>query len=348
MTGGQWEQVKQVFEELAEASPERQNERLASLPDGLVAAEVKRLLANLTEAGAGFLSEPAQDFHAASAAKREPKFHPGELLGGRFHIIRLIGSGGMGEVYEAEDRQLGTKIAVKSLAAQWNADREVERRFRREVHTARQITHPNVCRVYDIFTHHTPAGEALLITMELLDGETLAARLRRVRRMTEKEAWPLLRQLVAGLEAAHQSGIIHRDLKPANLMICSCATGSDERLAIMDFGLARPEQRSDASRGSQSLLLGTPAYMAPEQFLGEAGIRSDIYSIGIILHEMLSGATPPHNASKLFPGEHTIPRRWQRAIQTSLAADPARRFQSASEMLAEIRHECWWSKLLRP
>jgi serine/threonine protein kinase len=348
MTSGQWEQVKQIFEELAEASPGRQSERLASLPDGEVAAEVRRLLANLTEAGTEFLAEPVQDFHTTGPAKREPRFRPGEVLGGRFHIVRLIGSGGMGEVYEAEDRQLGTKIAVKSLRAQGNADRDSERRFRREVHMARQITHPNVCRVYEIFTHHTPDGEALLITMELLDGETLATRLRRVRRMTVEEAWPLLRQLVAGLQAAHERGIIHRDLKPANLMICSHSDASDERLAIMDFGLARPEQRSDASRSSQSLLLGTPAYMAPEQFHGEAGIRSDIYSLGVILHEMLSGAIPSRDASKLFPGADAIPRRWQRAIQTSLAADPARRFQSASEMLAEIRHERWWSRLKRP
>ncbi|MGH9693817.1 MAG: serine/threonine-protein kinase, partial [Bryobacteraceae bacterium] len=339
MTGEQWEQVKEVFEELAEASPEGQSERLASLPDREIAAEVKRLLANLTEASPEFLAEPAQDFHTASPAEREPKFRPGEVLGGRFHIVRLIGSGGMGEVYEAEDRQLGTKIAVKSLAAQWNADYDIERRFRREVHVARQITHSNVCRVYDIFTHHTPDGEALLITMELLDGETLAARLRRLRRMTVEEVWPLLRQLVAGLEAAHQCGIIHRDLKPANLMICSGSGASDERLAITDFGLARPERRGDASRSSNSLLLGTPAYMAPEQFLGDAGIRSDIYSLGVILYEMLVGVTPPRDASKLFPDGYTVPRRWQRAIQTCLAADPARRFQSASEMLAGIHPE---------
>ena len=347
MTGEQWEQVKHVFEELAEASPERQSGRLASLPDREIAAEVERLLAKMVEAGAEFLAQPVHDFHTASSAERDPQYRPGDLLGGRFHIVRLIGSGGMGEVYEAEDRQLGTNIAVKSLAAQWNADRDVERRFRREVHLARQITHPNVCRVYDIFTHHTPQGEALLITMELLNGETLAARLRRVRRMTVEEAWPLLQQLAAGLEAAHQCGIIHRDLKPANLMICSRSTAQDERLAITDFGLARPEHRGDASRSSNSLLLGTPAYMAPEQFLGEADIRSDIYSMGVILYEMLAGGTPHRNALKLFPDEDMVPRRWQRAIHTCLAEDPAQRFRAPSEILAAIRQERWWSSLLR-
>jgi serine/threonine protein kinase len=346
MTGEQWEQVKQVFEELAEASSERQSERLTSLSDCEVVTEVKRLLANSTEAGVEFLSVPAHDFHTVSPAKREPKFHPGELLGGRFYIVRLIGSGGMGEVYEAEDQELGTKIAVKSLAAQWHADREVARRFRREVHMARQITHPNVCRVYDIFTHRTPGAEALLITMELLEGETLAARLRRVRRMTIEEAWPLLRQLAAGLQAAHRCGIIHRDLKPANLMICP-RPPADQRLAITDFGLARPEQRSEASRSSNSLLLGTPAYMAPEQLLGEAGIRSDIYSLGVILYEMLAGATPPRDTSKLFPKGHVIPKQWQRAIHTCLDADPSRRFQSASEILSAIRPERWWMRVPR-
>jgi serine/threonine protein kinase len=346
MTGEQWEQVKHVFEELAEASPERQSERLASLPDCEVAMEVKRLLTNSTEASAEFLSVPAHDFHTAGPAKREPKFRPGDVLGGRFHILRLIGSGGMGEVYEAEDRELGTKIAIKSLAAQWNADRDVERRFRREVHMARQITHSNVCRVYDIFTHRTPGTETLLITMELLEGETLAARLRRVRRMTLEEAWPLLRQLAAGLQAAHQCGIIHRDLKPANLMICSRPLG-DQRLAITDFGLARPAQRSEASRSSNSLLLGTPAYMAPEQFLGEAGVRSDIYSLGVILYEMLAGATPPRDILRLFPKRDAIPKHWQRAIRTCLDADPSRRFQSASEVLAAIRPERWWTRVPR-
>ena len=203
------------------------------------------------------------------------RFAPGQILGERYRIIGLLGRGGMGEVYRADDLKLGQAVALKFLpespAAPSQADAEatvMADRFRTEVRNARQVSHPNVCRVYDL-------GEIegrLFLSMEYVDGEDLATLLKRIGRLPPAKALEIARQLCAGLAAAHDKGVLHRDLKPSNIMI-----DGQGRARITDFGLAvRPEDELAEGR-----IVGTPAYMSPEQLAGRAAtVKSDLYALG--------------------------------------------------------------------
>jgi len=202
------------------------------------------------------------------------RFDPGVVLDGRYRILGLLGRGGMGEVYRADDLRLGQQVALKFLPASLSGDPARLAQFHNEVRTARQVSHPNVCRVYDI-------GEIdgqLFITMEYVDGEDLSVLLRRIGRVPEDKGIDIARQICAGLAAAHERGVLHRDLKPANVML----DGSG-RARIMDFSLASIGDVADVRAG-------TPAYMAPEQLAGqEVTIRSDIYALGLVLYEIFTG-----------------------------------------------------------
>ncbi|MGN6371051.1 MAG: four helix bundle protein, partial [Phycisphaerae bacterium] len=205
------------------------------------------------------------------------RFMAGTMVAGRYRIIELLGRGGMGEVYRADDITLNASIALKFLPALFGQDQTWLERFKNEVRLARQVTHPNVCRVFDLGEFQ---GEQF-ISMEYVDGENLGSLLRRIGRVPHDKALQIARQLCAGLAAAHDRGVLHRDLKPANVMI-------DGRgyVRITDFGLAAPadQLRKDALRA------GTPAYMSPEQLLGRGvTVRSDIYSLGLVLYEMFTG-----------------------------------------------------------
>ncbi|HEY6051624.1 MAG TPA: serine/threonine-protein kinase, partial [Thermoanaerobaculia bacterium] len=183
-------------------------------------------------------------------------FTPGTVLGERYRVIGLIGRGGMGEVYRADDLKLGQPVALKFLPDRLSSDAALLDRFFAEVRTARQVAHPNVCRVYDI-------GEEdgrHFISMEYVDGEDLASLLRRIGGLPQAKALEIARQLCAGLAAAHERNVLHRDLKPANVMV-----DGRGRARIMDFGLAVVGGEGEA--GAE--LAGTPAYMAPEQFAGK-------------------------------------------------------------------------------
>jgi serine/threonine-protein kinase len=205
------------------------------------------------------------------------RFLPGAMLAGRFRIIGLVGRGGMGEVYRADDLRLGQPVALKFLPEELERDPYRLERFFAEVRTARQISHPNVCRVHDVQEvdgHH-------FLSMEFVDGEDLATLLRRIGRLPEDRAVQIARQLCAGLAAAHKQGILHRDLKPANVMI-------DGRggVRITDFGLAALAK--DVQQGE--VHAGTPGYMAPEQIEGrEVSVRSDVYALGLVLYELFTG-----------------------------------------------------------
>jgi len=202
---------------------------------------------------------------------------PGSILLSRYRLIERVGGGGMGEVYRADDLKLGQTVALKFLPAEFAHDPERLARFLAEVRIARQVSHPNVCRVYDI----QELDGAHFLSMEFIDGEDLASLLRRIGRLPRDKALELSRQLCTGLAAAHERGVLHRDLKPANVMIDGRGTAR-----IADFGLAdvRPLITGAESRA------GTPAYMAPEQLLGqEVTARSDIYSLGLVLYEMFTG-----------------------------------------------------------
>ena len=212
------------------------------------------------------------------------RFAPGEMLGERYRIIGLLGRGGMGEVYRADDLKLGQAVALKFLpespAAPGQADADATAmadRFRAEVRNARQVSHPNVCRVYDI-------GEVegrLFLSMEYVDGEDLATLLKRIGRLPPAKALEIARQLCAGLAAAHDKGVLHRDLKPSNIMI-----DGQGRARITDFGLA---VRSEDERGEGGIV-GTPAYMSPEQLAGRAAtVKSDLYALGLVLYEIFTG-----------------------------------------------------------
>jgi hypothetical protein len=201
------------------------------------------------------------------------RFAPGTLLGGRYRIVGRLGRGGMGEVFRADDLKLGQPVALKFLPPDVDRDPARLMQLHTEVRMARQVSHPNVCRVYDIdeVDNHT------FLSMEYVDGEDLGSLLRRIGRFSSERATELSRQVCAGLAAAHERGVIHRDLKPANVMLD--ATG---KVRITDFGLA--------GSAGESLRAGTPAYMAPEQLAGgEVTAQSDIYALGLVLYELYTG-----------------------------------------------------------
>jgi hypothetical protein len=204
-------------------------------------------------------------------------FSPGTILGERYRIIGLVGHGGMGEVYRADDLKLGQPVALKFLPARLASERAWIERFYAEVRHARGVSHPNVCRVYDV-------GEIEgrhFLSMEYVDGEDLASLLRRIGRLPPDKAVEIARELCAGLAAAHDKGVLHRDLKPGNVMI-----DGRGRAKITDFGLAVgvDDDKGDAE------VSGTPAYMAPEQLAGKgASVQSDLYALGLVLYELFTG-----------------------------------------------------------
>src|SRR4051812_4670620 len=263
------------------------------------------------------------------------RFAPGVLLAGRYRIVAALGKGGMGEVYRADDLTLGQSVALKFLPAELARDPERLARFRAEVRIARQVSHPHVCRVYDV-------GEAdgqPFLTMEYVDGEDLAALLRRIGRLPEEKGVELARQLCLGLAAAHERGVIHRDLKPANVMI-----DARGQVRLTDFGLA-------AAGAVEDVRSGTPAYQAPEQLAGrEVTARSDLFALGLVLYEMFTGrrpfpATTPAELRRLYadgtpsrPSDHVgnLNPSVERLILRCLEREPADRPRSAYEVLAGL------------
>src|SRR5690349_11036710 len=222
-------------------------------------------------------SSPTPNPLTSSDAIGGGRFTPGQILAERYRIVALAGRGGMGEVFRAEDLTLGQIVAMKFLPERLSQDEAALSRFHAEVRNARQVSHPNVCRVFDI-------GEAdgtLFLTMEYVDGEDLASVVRRIGRLSPDKATEIARQICAGLAAAHERGVIHRDLKPANVMLDGAG-----KIRITDFGLAGLA----ASIQGEDVRAGTPAYMAPEQLAGkEVTTKSDVYSLGLVLYEILTG-----------------------------------------------------------
>jgi hypothetical protein len=262
------------------------------------------------------------------------RFEPGAILDQRYRIIGRLGRGGMGEVYRADDLKLGQPVALKFLPESVDRDPARLTQLHTEVRMARQVSHPNVCRVYDVgeYEGHT------FLSMEYVDGEDLASLLRRVGRFPPDRAIELARQICAGLAAAHDRGVVHRDLKPANIML----DGSG-KIRITDFGLA--------GASGEIVRAGTPAYMAPEQLAGgEVTPRSDLYALGLVLYEMFTGrrALESGNLAELIAKREqagvTLPSdvvrdldpAIDRAIMRCLDPDPARRPQSALAVAAAL------------
>ena len=262
---------------------------------------------------------------------------PGTLIAGRYRILDFIGRGGAGEVYRAEDMKLDQAVALKFLPRELDRDDVALSRFLNEVRVARQLSHPNACRVFDV-------GEAdgrHFLSMEYVQGEDLASLLRRKGRLPPDQALAISRQICAGLAAAHERGILHRDLKPSNILI-------DERgvARIADFGLAEVAQ---VVRGSKALE-GTPFYMSPEQLAGgEVTLGSDLYALGLIMYEIFAGRpayegrslddlrrarqTPPRSLTGIAPG---IDQFVDRMILRCLDTEPARRPSGARAVAAVL------------
>jgi hypothetical protein len=253
---------------------------------------------------------------SASSSAEEGRFPAGTVLAGRYRILGLLGHGGMGEVYRAYDLILSQSVALKFLP-QAKVSEAALARFRNEVRIARQVSHPNVCRVYDI-----GFVEGLqFLSMEYLDGEDLASLLRRIGRLPQDKALEFARKICAGLAAAHERGVLHRDLKPANVMI-----DGRGQVRITDFGLAALASDIPLSDVGS----GTPAYLSPEQKAGkEVTTRSDLYALGLVLHEMFTGSRRKDFASR--PGElvKDLDPAIERVILRCLEEDPKRRPSSA-------------------
>jgi len=280
-------------------------------------------------------ARPSSGWLTSSDSINHGRFAPGALFDARYRIIGLLGRGGMGEVYRADDMRLGQPVALKLLPEDLRHDPVRLAQFHNEVRTARQVSHPNVCRVYDI-------GEAdgvLYLSMEYVDGEDLATSLRRIGRFPEDKAADIARQLCAGLAAAHQRGVIHRDLKPANVMLDGAG-----RVRVMDFGLAAVGRVED-------IRAGTPAYMAPEQLQGrEVTARSDIFALGLVMYELFTGRraftattigelVSQHEARSMTPPSAIVSAMdpgIERAILRCLDADPYRRPASALAVSAAL------------
>lgn len=287
----------------------------------------------------GFLLEPV-----LRPAEMDVPFKPGDLLDGRFRIIREVARGGMGIVFEAHDAKLDRRIALKCAKFAHRGQ------LAGEVRNASEVSHPNVCKIFELHTVFTHAGEVDFITMEFLEGETLAARLKRGP-MAEVEARTVVRQLAAGLAEAHRNHVIHGDFKSNNVILTK-GPGGELRAVITDFGLAR---QRDSAVGAKfdGPTGGTPGYMAPEIVRGEkASVASDIYALGVVMFEMLAGHRPDQTADDavsmsgstrtLATGEVAavlparVKTRWDRAIARCLDADPVKRFASADQVFEAL------------
>jgi hypothetical protein len=289
---------------------------------------------------------------------RTGAFAAGDELAGRYRVVRLVGAGGMGEVYEAFDTALGETLAVKTIGLGVPLDQASIVRLKAEVQLARRVTHQNVCRVFDLGFHEqadrrpgAPSITVPFLTMELLGGETLRARLRRVGRLAGGEARTVVEQLAAGLATAHAAGVVHADFKSENIMLLQEA--GTIRAVIMDFGLARPlGTASGLSRSGKGLIAGTVGYMAPEQLDGRRATEaSDIYALGVVTFEMLTGRLPFPSTSALAAAVEAIsspaptvrslgievPAFLDALISRCLQADPRARYASMAEVMVALR-----------
>jgi serine/threonine protein kinase len=264
----------------------------------------------------------------------------GSTFAGRYQVIEELGKGGMGKVYKVIDQEVQAKIALKLIKPEVSADKTTIDRFRNELKIARDISHKNICRMYDLGRE----GGNYFITMEYVSGEDLKSFIRRSRQLVVGTAIFIAEQVCEGLAEAHRVGVVHRDLKPGNIMI-----DKEGNAKIMDFGIAR----SISVKGitGAGVMIGTPEYISPEQVEGkEVDLRSDIYSLGIILYEMLTGQVPFEGDTPFSVGvkqkseipkdpkslNAQIPQDLSRLILKCLEKDKERRYQNADELRANL------------
>lgn len=283
-------------------------------------------------------------------------FEEGELVNGRFRIQRILGLGGMGTVYLALDERFKEAVALKVLRDDLRENEQMRRRFEKEVHLARKIAHPNVCRIHEM--HDAPATEARpavsFFTMEYLEGETLSSRLVQGPIRIPEEL-PILQQIADGLAAAHKMGILHRDIKPANVLVTMERNGP--RAVITDFGLVRPAPGATLAVAAELVtqaeqVAGTTMYMAPEVFEKQIPTAaSDVYALGLLFHFALTGRLPFDNLTRegmyqmrskgappsLRSLRGEIPKDWDRIVRKALEPDPAMRYGNALQFAEALR-----------
>jgi tetratricopeptide (TPR) repeat protein len=323
--------------------------------DAEMCSEVLRMLEEHAR-GRMIDRSPWDDPTATERAPGQPVFPPGQLVSGRYRIVRFLDRGGMGEVYEAEDLELKDRVALKTLLPAIASDGRMIARFKQEIQLSRKVSHPNVCRVFDLARHPadgSAAASTVFLTMEFLAGETLSARLHREGRLSMEEALPILSQTAEALDAAHRAGVIHRDFKPSNVMLVPSADGT--RAVVTDFGLARScGPSSETTATLTGTLMGTRDYMAPELLAGGAAtVASDVYAFGTVAYKMVTGVlpfaadAPSAGAILRSKGRAPSPRtlapdldeKWEQAIVRALDPDPERRFAQPGHLIKALQGE---------
>jgi serine/threonine protein kinase len=275
------------------------------------------------------------------AAVADPRI--GTLVEGKYEILRVLGSGGMGKVYEGRNVRIGRKVAIKFLRALYAGLPEVIRRFENEARAVGPLEHENIAAVHDFGDD----GGTHFLVMDLLVGEDCERLVRREGPLPVVRAVNIVLQVCRGLDVAHRSGIVHRDLKPANLFVANRADQTD-LIKILDFGVAKLRGEPELSGTTLGLVLGTPRYMSPEQARGDRTVEhvTDVYSLGVILYELLSGETPHQGKSHqeiihsilygtpkpLETIRQGLPVGLARVVATAMCADPAGRYPTAAAL----------------
>ncbi|MCA9759759.1 MAG: protein kinase, partial [Candidatus Eisenbacteria bacterium] len=341
MSAERYRRLKELFQEFIELPEPARNAELSrlSVENPELARELGAHLA--IHEDDGFLGDLPV---AGNAAEHLP---PGTLLAGRYRLGAVLGSGGMGIVYEAWDESLSLKVALKVIRPSLMRHPEALPRLKTECLIARSVTHSNVCRVYDCDRHVDGAGEQWFLTMELLSGETLAARLSRDGPVSEPEATVIVEQMVEGLGAAHNAGVAHLDFKTANVMI---VPGDPIRVILTDFGIARavgfgsgvPGHTGGVATSASHPRAGTAGYMAPEQDRGEdAGPASDVYALGVVIYELLTGRLPSGASEGTGDGELVFPDGtdplWHSVVTRCLDPRPDERFARVEDITEQLR-----------
>src|SRR5689334_595979 len=345
MTPERWQQVNDLFQSVADRTPDERRAFLqtACQGDEALRREVESLITS-HESAQNFIESPAFEVAPELLASKHPGAIKGELIG-RYRIESLIGVGGMGEVYLARDEELGRKVALKFLPERLTADKTQLSRFKSEARTASALNHPNILTVYEIGTD----GKRHFIATEFIEGETLSGSML-AGRMSVHEALDIAMQVASALDAAHNAGVVHRDIKPDNIML-----RPDGYVKLLDFGIAKLTQPRSASDVQDigvtstqltqaGLVLGTLRYMSPEQRRGQqADARSDIWSLGVVLYEMLGGIPPfagpivTDDIASIWKTNPTVPIELQSILRKALRPDRDDRYQTIAEMLAELR-----------